>query len=1253
LAIAGEHDFHGTSRFQVQRRLGEGGMGVVYEAFDRERRSVVALKTLRAGNTDRLFRLKAEFRALADLDHHNLVRLGELICEDGQWFFTMDLIEGVDFLSYVRGAQETSAGGVSRADTMLDSWGSPGEGRSGDAPKWSRGFDEKKLRSALAQLCQGVSALHAAHKVHRDIKPSNILVTPEGRAVLLDFGLVADLAEGGQSTELRTVVGTAPYMAPEQAASRTVGPQADWYSVGVLLYEALAGQRPFLGKDLDVLMQKQHAEPPPPQTLSPAVPTDLNALCMELLRIEPGARPTGAVILERLGIVEGPPDKVSSTLSSALSQAPSFIGRRRELATLWQAFDDSLKGRAVTLLVSGESGQGKSALVRHFVDEVKVQQRALVFASRCYERESVPFKAFDGIVDALSRHLGRLDPVDAALLLPTDVDLVGRLFPVLRWVPVVGRAVPGRHHVSSPQELRTRAFAALRELLARIVQRRPLVLFVDDLQWADGDSLALLGELFYAEDAPQVLLVATVRTAKGAELEPQAALFQVLGKIAGVRRLPLSSLSVEETCALVATLLDTTGRDGSEALAIARETGGHPLFVQELVRHVQRKGGTSALGTVRLDDALRERIDALDAPAQRLLEAVAVAGVPTAQDLVVRAAAVSPGQSARWISLLRIANVVRTRGTRGSDAIEPYHDRVREAVIARLSDEDLKRLHLGLADALEEGGLAAQDPRLLVSHLAAAGEAERAAVHAERAARLAADGLAFDQAAELYRMALRLGHYDAADVRRLRRALAETLVAEGRGPEAAEDYLLAAEGAEIVPRLDCQRRAAEQLLLCGHHERGFATLEAVLSEVGVTLPRTPRRALLSLIWQRIKLRLRGLSWTEAGRRAPLLADLRRLDVYQSVAAGLAMVDTIRGADFQARCLLLALRLGERRSIGRALAMEAVFLCSQGGKSLARGRHLADRVGKIAEESQDSYLRGYALTGAGMGSFFAGDFHETARLLGAAETTLKETAGTVWELSSIRLFRLLALRHVGALRELRRTFDEYVRDAARRGDRYAETTLTRMFNWVWLARDAPAEAHRDLAQKPWTPPERGFHVQHWYELRARVELELYEGKAQGALLRHGERFDRLSRSMLLRVQTIRADAVWLRGRVLLVGSAISSNAPVLEAVSRLSTKLAKEQVGYARVWGLLLGATVAYQRRAVDDAHARLSAAIELSDANRLALLAACARMRLGQLCGGSEGAALCAEGEAWMASENIRNPVRMLEVVTPGFGPES
>ena len=328
-----------ADRFEILRPLGHGGMGVVYEALDRQRGVRVALKTLQRVSADGLLRFKTEFRALEDVHHPNLVRFGELLEDRGQWWLTMELVEGAPFLDHVR----------------------PG-GR----------LDERRLRAALPQLAAGLSALHAHGLVHRDVKPHNVLVTPAERVVLLDFGLVASVAQSESN-----VVGTPAYMAPEQGLLQEVGPAADWYAVGNLLYEALTGALPFTGAPLQVLIAKQHEQPRRPGELA-SVPDDLDALCMQLLAVAPAMRLGAVTALAGLD-----PDAAVASPPAAPAPSPVFIGRQRELASLTDAFAGVRAGAEAIVLIEGESGIGKSALVRQFLRGLREREpEILIVAGR-------------------------------------------------------------------------------------------------------------------------------------------------------------------------------------------------------------------------------------------------------------------------------------------------------------------------------------------------------------------------------------------------------------------------------------------------------------------------------------------------------------------------------------------------------------------------------------------------------------------------------------------------------------------------------------------------------------------------------------------------------------------------------------------------------------------------------------------------------------------------------------------------------
>src|SRR5580698_10025820 len=364
-------EWKGTARYEIVRRIGVGGMGAVYEAFDRDRRQRVALKTLLRFSPAALYRFKQEFRTLADVHHPNLVRLHELVVTEGAAaFFVMELVGGSDFQAYVQRVVDeppspSPAPALPPRATVKPRSGAATSGHPALKPSPA---DFDKLRRGLRQLVEGVQALHSAGKLHRDIKPSNILVTPEGRVVILDFGVATELRghAGEAPTGSGEVVGTARYMAPEQVDENAPIPASDWYSVGVILYEALVGQTPFVGSTIDVLSMKSAVDPLAPSECVEGVPPDLDALCVALLRRDPEARPQGADILRRLGATR------TSAPPSALVADPSeaaFVGREPQLQALRAAYAAS-RAASVTVRVGGASGMGKSTLVHYFLDQL-------------------------------------------------------------------------------------------------------------------------------------------------------------------------------------------------------------------------------------------------------------------------------------------------------------------------------------------------------------------------------------------------------------------------------------------------------------------------------------------------------------------------------------------------------------------------------------------------------------------------------------------------------------------------------------------------------------------------------------------------------------------------------------------------------------------------------------------------------------------------------------------------------------------
>jgi tetratricopeptide (TPR) repeat protein len=1212
-----------ATRFRLERRIGEGGMGTVYEAVDQARDERVALKVLKQRNAGSLGRFKREFRSLADLNHPNLVTLGELVSEGEDWFFTMELVRGEDFVSWASGAAEPPLR-----------------------------FEERRLRAALGQLAQALSALHETQKVHRDVKPSNVLVEASGRVVLLDFGLVRDTSEAASQVTDLDVVGTPAYMAPEQAASRPVGPAADWYAVGAMLYEILTGEVPFSGAPLEVLLEKQRREPTPPAELVPDLPPDLASLCAQLLRFDPGQRPTGRQVLRALDQLAAPEDRAS--LPTTVSLGVPFIGRDAELAALRRAYEASREGRAVTLLVRGDSGIGKTCMVRNFTETLMAQERGvLVLHGRCHERESLPYKAVDGAVDALASFLARLPPKTVERYLPTRATRLLQLFPVLRRVEAIAKAPGADDGVLDPHEARVRAFGAMRELLARLGEAHPLVLVIDDLQWADGDSYALLAELLRPPDEPAMLLVATVRTTPGAASPPSPDPATLLpGDVSAldVHRLPLQDARL-----LVTKLVERIAPDlPISADTLAEEADGHPLFIDEIVRHLFLVGASQ--GELRLEDVLWSRIAMLEDVPRRIVELLAVASAPLPQAVVARAAEAGGPELARLLSFLRVAHLVRATGARGSDMLEVFHGRVREAVLANLSEEACTRLHLRIALALEATGSA--ETYLLAVHWLGAGDREKAAKHMLTTADRVAETLAFERAASLYERALELREgmtrrTTLDETRALYTKLGDALVNAGRGARAARAYRAAAATANAADALDLRRRAADQLLRSGHFDEGMTAIQEVLGAIGMTIPPSPLRALLALLLWRAVVALRGHAYRLRDASHASARELTRIDVCCAAALSLSLVDPINGQLFQARNILWSLACGEPRRVSRALALEVGYAATAGFPAWKRVASLDTQSRELARSIGEPYCVGWSLATSGTAHYLGGFFEKALERCDEAERVLvNDCVGANWEVASARLFALQALSQMGRLRELALRQPGALRAATEHGDLYSAVGLrTGHPNLAWLLAGDPKRARHEVAEAMREWSKRGFHIEHYFELLALTNADLYEDEPHAALARFDACAPAIRRSFITRVQAVRISLLQLRARAAM---GVASKDPArrsdaLTVVRRMARSLSREDAPWARALPTLLEASVAHVTGDSPSAVTLLERAVHEADQGKLGLVAAAARHARGVLVGGDEGKRLAADGLAWAANEGAKAPDRLFAMAAPGF----
>ncbi|MFW6066760.1 MAG: serine/threonine-protein kinase PknK [Myxococcota bacterium] len=1240
-------------RYTIQRKLGEGGMGVVYLARDNERGTEVALKTLSRMSPAALYRFKHEFRALADIRHPNLVSLHELVAAPGQWFFAMELVEGTPFTRHVRGPRSTSpTPRAERPTLVLRNRGEEEDAKrsSGLMPRDLRryGADEERLRPCLAQLCEAVDFLHQQGMLHRDIKPSNVLVTREGRVVVLDFGLVRDgTAPAEELTPEVAMIGTPGYMAPEQVLCWPATPAADWYAVGTILFEALTGRLPFEGSVEEILGRKRAEPAPPPSAIVDDVPEDLDRLCVDLLQTDPERRPTGREILERI-------DRRAANPSIRPSSVPPppddhvFIGRQSQLAALEAAFEAVGPSEPVLVRVSGGSGMGKTTVVRRFLDGLVSRDEVVLLRGRCYERESVPFKAFDDLVDALSRYLRRLPSPEAVALMPRDVQVLARIFPVLLRADAVASSPRRDLDIHDDRELRRRAFSALKELFARIADRQRLVIHIDDLQWGDVDSVDLLGELLAAPDAPAALVLIGHRTEGAVASEALTALARLEGGEHGrppMRNVEVGPLSIDESVAMLRALLEHPDVLSDERLReIAAESEGIPFFIEAFARHVNDGGGE---GSIHLEDVLGSRIALLSAPARRVLEVVAASGRPVSRHVVRKAAGLGEDTD-EAVSALRAANLLWTQGARSRDLIETYHERIREYVVSTVPAPVLRDRHRALAVALRQDGDA--DHEAIAHHFEAAGDRAQAVFHAVEAARNAAEALAFDRAARLYRFAL--VRLPADDPRRLEleEGLADALRNGGQAVEAGRAFVRAARLATGELALEYRRCAAEQLIRSGHVDEALQVGRPLLRAVGLRLPENRWQALANAMWLNVKLRLRGLHYTPRSEDEVDPELLRRVDICWSLGHGLVAVNAVEAGDLVTRSALLALQAGEPRRVAVALAFQAALMVLIGVEGASE---MLDAAEKAAERAGDRYASAVVTGIRGLVAHLEdGDLQTNFDRMKQAESILRNlNRAANFEVSTTQFQMLASLFYFGRWGELSARFPGCVREAEGRGDLYGAATQVLLYGDVpALLRDDPEEGSRLVESYLARWRERESDLQVLFGLVSRIRLRAYEGRADDILEQAERRVRAAQRAGLLRGRWMRVLMLEGRARAALVAAQNAPDADRRRLLRRAEADvrgLGRSRHPIGEALSDMLAGCVALGRRDPETARAALLRAETRFRKLQMELHMHCSRRLRSRIEGGDAGLEGMLEADEFMRAQGMAAPERIARMLAP------
>jgi len=716
-----------SDRYRLDEEIGRGGMGIVFRAWDVELERQVAVKVMAAEleAADAHARLFREARAAAALSHPHVVAVHDVGAHEHMPYFIMELVDGPSL----------SEAAPSSLSDIVD---------------------------VAHQICDALTHAHDHGLVHRDLKPGNVLLERRsGRTSvkIVDLGL-AVRERGVRITQHGGISGTAGYMAPEQALGREVDGRTDLYALGVMLYELVTGRRPFDGDNaLAVLSQHLHAPVVPPRTYREDLPKNLEAAILRLLAKDPDDRyATAAETAAALTLLP----EVSATEPAVVSAALGglvrgrLVGRDTELDALRRSWGQAASGRGGMVLVSGEPGSGKTRLARELLDYARITG-GVVLSGGCYELEAAtPYLPF---VEALRSWVHDSSDDD----LRTSVGDAGA--ELARLAPELASRIgpfPDGPPLSAAEE-RLRLFDAIARFLVDRAAEDGLVLFIDDLQWADQASLSLVRYLVRLIATERILILGCYRETELDRAHPLAESLDHWNRERAAVRIHLRRLELEATSAMLAVLLGDECLSEDFCATIHRETEGNPFFIEEVVKTLvdegqivcekgewrRRDSGGRLVLPQGVKAAIGRRLDHLSEPTTEILRTAAILGKTFEFSEL---AAVIEKSEDDLLDAIDEATAAQLVESRSGDTVAFTHDKIREVLYHELNPIRRRRLHTRIAEGLESlrergGQVTAED---LAHHSMEGGALDKGLDYAMEAAADAATLFAYADSLRLY-----------------------------------------------------------------------------------------------------------------------------------------------------------------------------------------------------------------------------------------------------------------------------------------------------------------------------------------------------------------------------------------------------------------------------------------------------------------------------------------------------------------------